>query len=57
VPGATISIGIDVAEPHKGIDLVALDGGRSVLASHGRLTVEEAARITMSMRRSVRSPA
>jgi predicted nuclease with RNAse H fold len=55
VPGATttISIGIDVAEPRKGLDLVALDDRRSVVASHGRLTVEDVARLTMTLRPAV----
>ena len=50
---AAISIGIDVAESRKGLDLVALDDDRHVLASHGRLTVEDAARITISLRPAV----
>jgi predicted nuclease with RNAse H fold len=42
-----------VAEPRKGLDLVALDDDRNILASHGRLTVEEAAQITLSLRPAV----
>jgi predicted nuclease with RNAse H fold len=48
-----VSVGIDVAESRKGLDLVAVDQDRRVLASHGRLSVEEAARITMSLRPAV----
>lgn len=50
---AAISIGIDVAESRKGLDLVALDDDRHVLASHGRLTIEDVAQITMSLRPAV----
>jgi hypothetical protein len=32
---------VDVAEMKKGLDLVALDSDRQVLASHGHLTVEQ----------------
>ena len=50
---AHVAIGIDVAEPRKGLDLVALDDDRRVLASHGRLTLEAAARITLALRPAV----
>jgi predicted nuclease with RNAse H fold len=50
---AHVVIGIDVAEPRKGLDLVALDLDRHVLASHGRLTLEEVARITLALRPAV----
>jgi predicted nuclease with RNAse H fold len=53
VSDAAISIGIDVAESRKGLDLVALDDDRHVLSSHGRLTVEDVAQITMSLRPAV----
>lgn len=49
----TIAVGIDVAEPRKGLDLVALDADRKIGASQGRLTVEEATRITLSLRPAV----
>lgn len=49
----TSAVGIDVAEPRKGLDLVALDTDRKILASQGRLTVEEAARIALSLRPAV----
>lgn len=47
------SAGIDVAEPRKGLDLVVLDRNRRILLSRGRLTVEDAAQITLSMRPAV----
>ena len=50
---APVAIGIDVAEPRKGLDLVALDERRGVLASHGRLTVEEAGGIALELRPAV----
>jgi predicted nuclease with RNAse H fold len=43
------AVGIDVAEPRKGLDLVALDRERCVVVSRGRLSVEEAAVITISL--------
>lgn len=36
-----LAVGVDVAETKKGLDLVALDADRSVVARHRRLTVEE----------------
>lgn len=36
-----VAVGIDVAEARKGLDLVALDADRCVVASAGRLTVED----------------
>ena len=48
-----VSAGIDVAEPGKGLDLVVLDRDRKILLSRGRLAVEEAAKITLSMRPAV----
>jgi hypothetical protein len=50
---AHVTIGINVAEPRNGLDLVALDDGRHGLAGHGRLTLEEAARITLALRPAV----
>jgi predicted RNase H-like nuclease len=47
------AVGIDVAESRKGLDFVALDRRRTILASQGRLTVEAAARITLSLRPAV----
>ena len=35
------SVGIDVAEERKGLDLVALDADRQVIASLGHATVAE----------------
>lgn len=51
--GRNASAGVDVAEPRKGLDLVVLDRDRRVLLSRGRLTVEEVAQITLSMRPAV----
>jgi predicted nuclease with RNAse H fold len=45
----TLAVGIDVAEPRKGLDLVCLDHHRSIVLSLGRLTPEDVARITMSL--------
>ncbi len=43
--GAGIAVGIDVAEERKGLDLVALDLDRGLVASAGHLSVDEVARI------------
>jgi len=51
--GGAASAGIDVAEPRKGLDLVVLGRDRSILFSQGRLTPEETAYITLSMRPAV----
>lgn len=40
-------VGIDVAEARKGLDLVALDEDRAVVASKGRLGLAEAARLVL----------
>jgi predicted nuclease with RNAse H fold len=40
-------VGVDIAEERKGLDLVALDDRRRVIASAGRLTVDEAARLIL----------
>jgi predicted nuclease with RNAse H fold len=40
-------VGIDVAEERKGLDLVALDGRRTVVASAGRLTVGQVADLVL----------
>jgi predicted nuclease with RNAse H fold len=42
-----IVVGIDVAEERKGLDLVALDRDRRVIASAGHLTVEEVRRLVL----------
>ena len=54
-PSATTAaaVGVDVAEPRKGLDLVALDHDRNVLVSRGRLTLDEVALITLSLRPAV----
>jgi predicted nuclease with RNAse H fold len=43
-----VAVGIDVAEERKGLDLVALDGQRRVVASFGRLSVDDAAHLVLS---------
>jgi predicted nuclease with RNAse H fold len=42
-----IVVGIDVAEERKGLDLVALDQNRRVIASAGHLTVEDIRRLVL----------
>jgi predicted nuclease with RNAse H fold len=44
---AGIVVGIDVAEERKGLDLVALDRDRRVIASAGHLTVEDVRRLVL----------
>lgn len=49
---ATLSssaVGIDVAEPRKGLDLVALDRDRSVVARHSRLSVDDAVSLALAL--------
>ncbi|MGA2528388.1 MAG: DUF429 domain-containing protein [Acidimicrobiales bacterium] len=46
-PWGALAVGIDVAEEKKGLDLVALDNHRSVVASAGRLSVTDTARIVL----------
>jgi len=48
-----VSVGIDIAEPRKGLDLVALDGERNVLASRGGMAVDEAASATLALQPAV----
>ena len=43
----SVSVGIDVAAARRGLDLVALDGKRHVVAVHSRLSIAEAARVVM----------
>jgi predicted nuclease with RNAse H fold len=43
-----IAVGVDVAEQKKGLDLVALDDSREIVASHRRLTVDEVTRLVLS---------
>jgi hypothetical protein len=47
------SVGVDVAEARKGLDLVALNGAREIVESQARLTVSEAIRIVKSLAPSV----
>jgi predicted nuclease with RNAse H fold len=42
-----LSVGIDVAESRKGIDLVALDAGRAIVAAYAGRTVDEIARLVL----------
>lgn len=48
-----VCVGIDVAEPRKGLDLVALDPARTVVASHGRLTPDAALAVVHGLRPAV----
>ncbi len=48
-----ISVGIDVAERRKGLDLVALDHDRDVLASRRGLTVDEAVSMALALSPSI----
>lgn len=48
-----IAVGIDVAEERKGLDLVALDGGRTVVRTLRRATVAQVAAIVAELRPSV----
>ncbi|HEX4863208.1 MAG TPA: DUF429 domain-containing protein [Acidimicrobiales bacterium] len=42
-----IAVGVDVAEARKGLDLVALDSSRQVVASHGGLAVDQVAALVL----------
>jgi Protein of unknown function (DUF429) len=50
---APASIGIDVAESRKGLDLVALDRERLIAAAESRLTVDEVVGTVVSLRPAV----
>jgi predicted nuclease with RNAse H fold len=50
---APASIGIDVAESRKGLDLVALDRERLIAAAGSRLTVDEVVETVVSLRPAV----
>jgi hypothetical protein len=54
-PGPTraTSVGIDIAEARKGLDLVALDSRRNVLVTRGKLSVDEAVEMTLRLAPSV----
>jgi predicted nuclease with RNAse H fold len=43
------AVGIDVAEPRKGLDLVAVDRDRNVLTRHSRLSVSDAVSLTLAL--------
>jgi predicted nuclease with RNAse H fold len=43
------AVGIDVAEPRKGLDLVALDRDRNVLTHRSRLSVSDAVSLTLAL--------
>ena len=49
----TVSVGIDVAEERKGLDLVALDGDRRVVARCGRATVTAVIAVIAELRPDV----
>lgn len=48
-----LSVGIDVAEERKGLDLVALDQHKSLVASKGRLSVDQAVNLALDMKPDV----
>jgi predicted nuclease with RNAse H fold len=50
---ASPAIGIDVAEPRKGLDLVALDRDRNVLTRACRLTVSDAVSLTLALKPAI----
>ena len=50
---APASVGIDVAESRKGLDLVALDRERSIATAQSRLTVDEVVEAVLSLRPTV----
>jgi predicted nuclease with RNAse H fold len=43
------AVGIDVAEPRKGFDLIALDRDRNILTRRSRLAMSEAVSLTLSL--------
>ena len=43
------AVGIDVAEPRKGLDLVALDRDRNILTRRSRLAMSEAVSLTLAL--------
>lgn len=47
------AVGIDVAEPRKGLDLVALDRDRNVLTHSSRLTVSDAVSLTLALKPAI----
>ncbi len=51
--GVGVSVGIDVAEARRGLDLVAIDANRVVMAVHAHLTIEDAARLVAEIRPEV----
>jgi hypothetical protein len=51
--GAPTSVGIDVAETRKGLDLVALDSRRLIVASYGRLSVDDVVQAVLALRPTV----
>lgn len=48
-----VSVGVDIAEERKGLDLVALDSARRVVASHGRLSVSDVRRQVLELEASI----
>ena len=49
VPPLRVAVGVDVAEERKGLDLVALDQDRRIVASRGRLTVDQTAAVILEV--------
>jgi predicted nuclease with RNAse H fold len=47
-PNRPIAVGVDVAEEGKGLDLVAVDHTRRLVASRGRLTVDETVEMVLT---------
>jgi predicted nuclease with RNAse H fold len=48
-----VSVGVDVAEARKGLDLVALDSERNIVESRSRLTVDDVVEIAIALRPGV----
>ena len=45
--GGDVAVGVDVAEERKGLDLVALDSQRRIVASYGKLSVAAVAELVI----------
>jgi predicted nuclease with RNAse H fold len=46
---SAVSVGIDVAEPRKGLDLIALDRDRTIVVSGRQMAVDEAVSMTLAL--------
>jgi alkylated DNA nucleotide flippase Atl1/predicted nuclease with RNAse H fold len=49
----SLSVGIDIAETRKGLDLVALGHDQKIVESRGRLTIDEAVGVAMELKPAV----